>query len=42
LKTRSERSVAINIRKPDGRELVAAPDEAGGVLLTDIGHKSAS
>ena len=38
---KGKRSIAIDIRKPEGRELlralVAAPGDAGGVLLTNIG-----
>jgi 2-methylfumaryl-CoA isomerase len=38
---KGKRSVAIDIRRPEGRELlrtlVVAPGEAGGVLLTNIG-----
>lgn len=38
---KGKRSIAIDIRKPEGRELVralvTAPDERGGVLLTNIG-----
>ncbi|WP_408596227.1 CoA transferase [Limnohabitans sp.] len=38
---KGKRSIAIDIRKPEGRELlralVVAPGDAGGVLLTNIG-----
>ena len=38
---KGKRSIAIDIRKPEGRELlralVAAPGDAGGLLLTNIG-----
>ncbi len=38
---KGKRSIAVDIRKPEGRELVralvTAPDASGGVLLTNIG-----